>query len=304
MNILVTGAAGFVGQHLIKELRDNSHEVVAAVNNEERLPGVTTVYMANLLLKEEVQRIDFRGVDAVIHLAGLAAVAASFEKPLEYISTNSGIEINLFERCIEQDVRPKFVVVSSGSLYDPRVKMPLNESSAQLPTSPYAVSKQAQENLASYYENRGFKSAVARPFNHIGPGQREGFIVPDLTKQIVDVENGLTNNISVGNLEAERDYTDVRDIVRAYRLMAEGDISGTYNICSGNSYSGQTILDKLLALSGVEAEVTQDPKRMRPADIPKIVGDYSKLEEATGWKPEIDLDQTLEDVLEDWRSKV
>lgn len=305
MNVLVTGAAGFVGGHLIKELSENGHEVTAIVNNNETpIKGVLSI-AANLSMQEEVsQNINFSKIDGIIHLAGLAAVGPSFDEPLKYIDVNAGIEINLYEACIKQDVSPKFLIISSGSLYDPTAPMPLSEESAVIPSSPYAVSKITQESLADYYGNRGFDYTIARPFNHIGPGQNLGFIVPDLTKQIVDGEKGKTTEISVGNLDAKRDYTDVRDIARAYRLLIESDAKGqTYNICSGNSVSGNKILEMLLAKSAVELTVKLDQSRMRPSDIPEIVGDHSKLTKDTGWEPEYNINQTIEDALADWRSR-
>ena len=305
MNILVTGAAGFVGRHLVKELQDNNHNVFAAVNNGEHLDDGVTTLMANLAIREQVEALNLRNIEAVIHLAGLAAVAASYDDPQLYIETNSSIQTNLFETFVQQDIRPKVLVISSGSLYDPRAEMPINEESSVSPTSPYAVSKITQEAQAHYYRHRGFETVVARPFNHTGPGQREGFIVPDFAKQIVEAKLGNRKSISVGNLSAERDYTDVRDITRAYRLLIESDIAtGTYNICSGKSYSGQSILDKLLELSGVTIEIVEDPARMRPAEIPKIYGDHSKLTKDTNWNPEISLEQTLQDALDDWQSQL
>lgn len=303
MKIMVTGAAGFVGNHLSRELQQNGHEVIAAINTHETNPEGTVAMLANLAVAEEVKAgIDFRGIDAVIHLAGLAAVGPSFDDPAKYINVNSGIEINLFETCLAQDVRPRFVVVSSGSLYDPSAPMPINEESPVLSNSPYSVSKITQEELAKYYGQRGFEFIIARPFNHIGPGQRPGFIVPDFAQQIVAGEKGEQTEMKVGNLEAKRDYTDVRDIARAYRLLVEQGVSGeVYNICSGNSVSGQEILDRLLARSVAKLAIKQDPDRMRPSDIAEIVGDHSKITKDTGWQPEISLDQTLEDALEDWR---
>lgn len=306
MNILVTGAAGFVGGHLVKELANNGHTVTAAVNNNENAPNGTTGAYADLSKADEVvNNIDFKNIDAVIHLAGLAAVGPSFDAPLKYITVNSGIEINLYEACIAQGAKPKFLVISSGSLYNPGSPMPINEQSAVESSSPYSVSKITQEELAKYYSNRGFKYVIARPFNHIGPGQNPGFIVPDFAKQIVSGERGEISEIMVGNLSAKRDYTDVRDISRAYRLLVESDNTNgkTFNICSGNSVSGQEILDSLLAKSNAKLNVVQDPARMRPSDIQEIIGDHSSITAETGWQPQIPLDQTLSDALEDWRSK-
>ena len=305
MNILVTGARGFVGGHLVKELSENGHEVTAVINNNETpLKGVLSV-AADLSIPNEVEaNVNFRQIDGVIHLAGLAATGPSFDDPLKYIKVNSGIEINLYEACIKQDTKPKFLIISSGSLYDPKAQMPLNEESPIDPTSPYAVSKISQEALAQYYGNRGFDYIIARPFNHIGPGQNPGFIVPDLAKQIIEAENNKITEIKVGNLDAKRDFTDVRDIVRAYRLLIESNkTSEVYNICTGNSVSGKEILSKLLLKSTIKIDIVEDPERMRPSDIPEIIGDHSKLTLDTGWTPKYDLDQTLVDALNDWRTR-
>lgn len=308
-NVLVTGANGFVGHHLVKELFEHDYTVFGLGSPGSEVTEQLKPYLENyqgLELTDQaiVDTIDFAHIDAVIHLAGLAAVGPSFDNPLLYVTVNVGIEINIYEACIKQGVTPKILTISSGSLYDPMAPLPLNESSRTLPNSPYAVSKLGQEQMAQYYSNRGFSSVIARPFNHVGPGQNEGFIVPDLAKQVVAAEQGEVSQIQVGNLEAKRDYTDVRDIARAYRLLIEQGESGeTYNVCSGVSHSGQDILDTLLSLSGTSPEITQEPSRMRPSDTPNIYGDSSKLRDATGWSPSFDLRQTLVDALEDWRSR-
>jgi len=305
MNVLVTGAAGFVGGHLVRELGSNGHNVIATMNNGENpLPGILTIAADLNNYNEVEERIDFKKIDAIIHLAGLAVVGASFDRPRDYVAINTGIQINLFEACLRQGTNPNFLIISSGTLYDPKQPMPLNESSRVAATSPYVVSKVAQESLAEYYGNRGFNYTIARPFNHIGPGQNLGFIVPDFAQQIVAGERGEISAIKVGNLDAKRDYTDVRDIVRAYRLLIEGDAKNqTYNICTGSSVSGQKILELLLEKSRVQLSIEQDPNRMRPSDIPEIYGEYTKLTDNTGWVPTIPIDQTLSDVLDDWRSR-
>lgn len=303
---MVTGAAGFVGKHLINELLENGHDVVAVTNTNEKQPSAIKTFVADLTDKDAVSNnIKFDEVDAVIHLAGLAAVGPSFDQPLYYLSTNAGIQINLFEACLAQNAKPKFLVISSGSLYDPKQKMPLNESSRVLPSSPYSVSKVAQESLATYYGNRGFEYIIARPFNHMGPGQNPGFIVPDFAQQIALGEKGEVSEIMVGNLEAKRDYTDVRDIAHAYRLLVESNrTSGQiFNICSGNSVSGKEILDSLLAESSAKLTVKQDPDRMRPSDIPEIIGNHNKITQLTSWEPKYSLQETLSDALKDWRNR-
>lgn len=305
--VLVTGANGFVGQHLVKELAENDISVVGVggpAGNKTKSPHVDEYVVIDLNDAAAVDKIDFTGIDGVIHLAGLASVGPSFEKPLEYITTNIGIEINLFEAAIRQGKTPRFLVISSGSLYGAKASLPLTEESPVVPDSPYAVSKIGQEQMAFHYAGRGFECLVARPFNHIGPGQNPGFLVPDVARQIIACDNGDQSEISVGNLDARRDYTDVRDIVRAYRLLLEKGRSGeVYNICSGRSVSGHDMVSGLLEAAGSQAPLKQDPALMRPSDNPDIYGDYSKLTEATGWKPEIALETTLKDVIADWRSR-
>jgi GDP-4-dehydro-6-deoxy-D-mannose reductase len=305
--ILVTGANGFVGQHLVKELAENGSVVLGVggpVGAKQQSPHVSEYVVLDLNDRDAVKKIDFRDIDGVMHLAGMAAVGPSFDDPLGYVTTNVGIEINLFETALEQGAKPKFLIISSGSLYDAGAPLPLTETSPVVPDSPYAVSKLGQEHMAQYYGRRGFTSMIARPFNHIGPGQNPGFLVPDVAQQIIRCEKGEAEEILVGNLDAKRDYTDVRDIVRAYRLLLEKGESGeTYNICSGKAVSGQDIVDGLLKAAGSDVPLKQDPDKMRPSDNPVIYGDASKLRDATGWEPQIGLDTTLADVITDWRGR-
>ncbi len=306
--VLITGANGFVGNHLVRELKSNGYEVIGI--GGPLLPGMSDpegldrYIVADLTKPEEVAKIDFTGVTGIIHLAGLAAVGPSFDDPLTYFLVNVGIETNLFEEAKRQGVTFKFIVISSGSLYDSTASLPITELSPVLPNSPYAVSKIGQEQMGHYYATRGFEVVIARPFNHIGPGQNLGFLVPDLTKQLVDVEKGVAEKLLVGNLDAKRDYTDVRDIARAYRLLLEKGKSGeTYNICSGTSRSGQEVLDQLIKQSGTNVTVEQDPARMRPSDTPDIYGSHDKIAADTGWEPQIPLAETLKDVIADWRTR-
>jgi len=305
--VLVTGSNGFVGQHLVRELAEHGITVVGVggpQGTKEKSPHVETYLELDLTKPEEAARIDFTGVEGVIHLAGLAAVGPSFDDPMLYFNVNVGIEVNLFEAALAQKAIPKFLVISSGSLYDAKAPLPLTEASPVVPSSPYAVSKIGQEQMAFHYGLREFECIVARPFNHIGPGQNPGFLVPDIAQQIIACEKGEQSDISVGNLDAKRDYTDVRDIVRAYRLLLEQGKGGQiYNICSGKAVSGHDMVSGLLKAAGSAAPLRQDPSKMRPSDTPEIYGDASKLASATGWQPEIALETTLADVIADWRSR-
>ncbi len=305
--VLVTGANGFVGQHLVRELAEHGFSVIGVggpIGAKDKSPHVEKYLELDLTKSEQAAKIDFSDVLGVVHLAGLAAVGPSFDDPMLYVNVNIGIEINLFETALKQNVKPRFLIISSGTLYDAKAPLPLTEESPVDPNSPYAVSKLGQEQMALYYASRGFESIIARPFNHIGPGQGPGFIVPDFAEQIIKVEKGEAQEVMVGNLDAKRDYTDVRDIVRAYRLLLDKGNSGeVYNICSGTARSGHEILDGLLKASDGHAEVKQDPAKMRPSDTPEIYGSHDKLAADTGWQPEIKLETTLADVIADWRKR-
>jgi GDP-4-dehydro-6-deoxy-D-mannose reductase len=305
--ILITGANGFVGNHLARELAKNSYSVIGIGGQQgttEQSPDLSSYQVVDLNDADAVDAIDFTAVDGIIHLAGLAAVGPSFDDPMLYVSVNIGLEVNLFEAALKQGATPRFLVISSGALYDATSPLPLTEASNVIPSSPYAVSKIGQEQMAQYYTGRGFECVIARPFNHIGPGQGPGFIVPDLAEQLIKVEKGGDDKVLAGNLDAERDYTDVRDIARAYRLLLESGKSGEiYNICSGKPRSGHEILNALQQASGIEATIEQDPAKMRPADNPVIYGDHQKLTTDTSWQPEITFEQTMSDVITDWRER-
>jgi GDP-4-dehydro-6-deoxy-D-mannose reductase len=305
--VLVTGINGFVGSHLTRELGRHGISIEGVggpIVNGPKLDENIHYNSLDLTDRKAADSIDFSGVDGIIHLAGLAAVGPSFNDPMLYLNTNLGIQVNLLEAALTQNCKPRVLVISSGSLYDPAATLPLTEQSDVLPSSPYAVSKLGQEQMARYYMTRGFECVVARPFNHIGPGQGLGFIVPDLTQQIIGIEKGEGHELLVGNLDAKRDYTDVRDIVKAYRLILEKGKSGDiYNICSGSPLSGHQLLEGLLKITGQSPEIKQDPQKMRPSDNPVIYGSHQKLTTATGWQPEIVIDQTLADVVEDWRQR-
>ena len=302
-NVLVTGSNGFVGKHLINELVKNGYQVTGVGIDDSKLKERSYRYKKiDLNNIKEILTLDLKSFDYVIHLAGLAAVGPSFDNPVLYLNTNLDIEANLFEACIKQDARPLFLIISSGSLYKPDQKLPLNESSEIEATSPYAVSKIGQEELAKYYRKRGFKCIIARPFNHIGPGQGLGFITSDFAHQVFNNLKTNEKKFLVGNLSAKRDYTDVRDIVRGYRLLMEKGVDGeTYNLCSGESYSGQSILKKMLSLVNVEFKIIKDPTKYRSVDYEDIYGSFNKINKATGWKPIFSLNSSIKDIMDYWR---
>lgn len=304
---LVTGASGFVGRHLVNRLLETGDKVIATGSDPENpFQSQDITYIAVDLLDERAMAaaIDFRDIDVVYHLAALATVGPSFANPNLYAKTNISIEVSLFEVCKKQAVKPKVLIISSSTVYDGGQQPPISEQSPLLPASPYAASKLGQESFGLYYLSQGFEVVIARPFNHIGPGQQPGFLVPDLAKQIAELEQTGGGSLKVGNLQAKRDYTDVRDVVRAYQALTKNGTPGEiYNVCSGRSVSGQTILDGLLALSQVSIKAEVDPGKLRPNEVPDIYGSADKIKASTGWAPEIAIDQTLADTLEYWRSQ-
>lgn len=294
--VVVSGVNGFVGHHLARELFSAGVSVVGIGQENNVNPAISEIvdeyYQANLVESWP----DVPKAKAIIHLAGLAAVGPSFEKPQLYINANSSMVTNLCEHYVNKEQKPRIVIVSSGTVYDSNQDLPINEAGRIGFTSPYAVSKILNENQADYYRHRGLDCVVVRPFNHIGPGQGLGFLLSDMYERLSKLGDG--EKIVTGNIETRRDYTDVRDIVRAYgRLALTTTLNyGVYNLCSGKSVSGVEIFNSLkkeMGLNGIRYEI--DQSLVRPNDILDIVGDSSRLQEETGWSPQIDIHQTVAD---------
>jgi GDP-4-dehydro-6-deoxy-D-mannose reductase len=265
-----------------------------ATTVDEELADLLADYHAGDLAEQWPSQLR---ADAVIHLAGLAAVGPSFDRPQEYIETNSAMVTHMCEAMLEWDRPPRVVGVSSGAVYGTVPKSGVvDEMTPTAPTSPYVVSKLLVEQQLAYYARRGIDAIIARPFNHIGPGQRSGFIVPDLTEALRKLSPG--DAFPVGNLTTERDYTDVRDVATAYLLLAgtpshEHDI---YNVCSGRSVTGYRLLDEVASALGVPVPRTVvDPTRVRAVDVPRITGSAQRLHDEFGWVPDIGLAQSIAD---------
>lgn len=297
--IVITGINGFVGKHLARELASNDISVIG-VGREE----IVDPEIADLLEEYIYQDISsswpdmHQPIDAIINLAGLASVAASFGQAQDYISVNSAIVTNICEYYLKQDKKPRIISVISSAIYNPNQAMPLTEESEIGLNSPYAVSKVLNENQLAYYRSRGLECVAVRPFNHIGPGQLTGFLIPDLIDKLRNIDE--TNTIEVGNLATKRDYSDVRDVVKAYRLLATTEAlhHSVYNVCSGRSYSGQEILTKLQELMDKrDVQIRVDQSKIRPNDPADVYGSAAKINEDTGWTPSISLEQTLRDIL-------
>lgn len=314
MRVLITGAGGFVGHHLSAHIGGSQPD--ARLTGTTRFPS-ETVHQA----VHDQHRIDLKHYeavrslladcqpDAIYHLAAQAFVPRSFEDPWETLENNIRAQLNIIKACIDLDIRPRILIVSSAEIYgavEPD-QQPMSEETAIRPTNPYSVSKVAQDMLGlQYYLSHDLPIMRARPFNHIGPGQNDRFVAPAFAKQIAVIEEGSGEAvIYVGNLEAKRDFTDVRDIVRAYRMIVQQGAPGeAYNIASGAAHSIRRLLDALLQLSDIEIEVRVDPSRLRPVDVPEIRGDSGKLRRDTGWQPEYAFEATLRDVLDDCRVRL
>lgn len=314
MRLLITGAGGFVGGNLAQWLEQTTDWtlygcVFAPPGHNPQIDGHAITQMRVDLRDESavMAAVEQAAPDMVIHLAALADVARSFDNPWGTLSNNIQAQVNVLEavRKLRRPVR--VLVISSGEIYrDSPNGAPLDESQPFAPSSPYSVSKVAQDMLAlQYHLAHDMPIVRARPFNHIGPGQQGGFVAADFASQIAAIEAGHREPVmQVGNLAAERDFTDVRDVVRAYvRLATEGRPGEAYNVCSGQAHSIQRLLDILLELSEVPIDVRQDPARMRPVDTPRRVGDSSKLRNELEWEPTIPFEQTLSDILDDWRAR-
>lgn len=301
--VFVTGVNGFVGGHLVNELVGQGYEAVGVGREDQLSPHladkVTTYYSCDLADYESVQSLPLNEARAVINLAGLAAVGPSFDNPELYMRINTAVLDTVCRAALEQGANNiRILSISSGAVYGSDQPMPLTEDSKLAPeSSPYAASKIAMEELSLKYREQGLDCVVARPFNHIGPGQMGGFLLPDLYKKVTDSQKS-GEQLLVGNLTTRRDYTDVRDVVKAYvKLISSTTLQhGIYNVCTGRSVSGEEILSKLLAVLGLENVAPQvDTSLFRPSDTPELYGDNTRLAQDTNWGPVTSIEQTIQD---------
>jgi GDP-4-dehydro-6-deoxy-D-mannose reductase len=286
---LVTGASGFVGTHLLELLGDEAVPTEADVTDPEAVARV---------VRETEPR-------AVIHLAALSSVGDSWEAPSRTWEVNALGTVNVLEAVRRHRPDARVLVVSSEQVYGRPAQLPTPESTPVAPVSPYAASKAAAEVACTQAAESGLDVVVVRPFQHEGPGRDERFAVGSWSRQLAELELAGGGALRVGNLEVERDITDVRDVCRAYRLLLEPSVAaGVYNVATGKTVRLSRVVALLVGLAGVPVTVEQDPSRLRPADIPVLCGDSSKLRGATGWEPQIPLEQTLSDTLEAARRAV
>jgi len=314
VRILITGAAGFVGSHLLRHLRSTYPDADlrgTLLNATHTLADPQAVgHVINLLNQDDVSAL-LRQLqpDWIFHLAASANVHKSFENPWATLENNLHAQLNVIQACAQSGLAPRILVVTSGEVYgvEQPVDYPTREDAPMRPANPYAVSKVAQDMLAlQYFLSNKLPIIRARPFNHLGPGQAPGFVAPDIARQIAAIEAGAQKPvIHCGNLVTERDFTDVRDIVRAYTLLIErGSAGEAYNVASGRTHTIGELINTLRSLATVPIEIESNADFIRSSGVSKSWGDPERLRQATGWVPQIPLQQTLLDVLNDWRQRI
>ncbi len=308
MKALVTGIDGFVGNHLSNYLLKMGYEVYGTTVLKKFDKENVKIYHMDILDKNETESVINKiKPDQVYHLAGQSAVGMSWKEPVLTININVNGTINLLDTIKDLKLDTSILIIGSSDQYGiiKPEECPVNEEHIQNPQSPYGISKKTQEEIAKLYSKAyNMNVIMVRPFNHIGVGQSLNFVVPDFASKIADIENGIEPVLKVGNLETYRDFTDVRDIVRGYvMLLNKGKKGEIYNIGSGREVKVYDILKKLTDMSKVLIKIEIDPDKFRPVDVPLIVCDNTKIFKDTGWKPEIDLNDTLGEILQYWRDK-
>jgi GDP-4-dehydro-6-deoxy-D-mannose reductase len=288
LKALITGISGFVGSHLAEHLLAHTDWQVAGTvygpdQNVAHIQHRVELYPAELSRLPVVQYIlDRARPNVIFHLAAIAVTGRSWRDPAATLQVNVSMQANILQALVNLKLNSRVIVVGSSEEYGAALSndRPITEETAFRPMNPYAVSKVAQDMLGlQYYLSHGLDTVRVRPFNHIGPRQSLGFVVPDFCSQIARIETGDQQAVmQVGNLDAQRDFTDVRDVVRAYHLLAlKGESGEVYNVGSGRAHAIQEILDYLIGQSRVPITVEPDPERMRPSDIPRVVCNYDKL---------------------------
>jgi GDP-4-dehydro-6-deoxy-D-mannose reductase len=315
MRVLITGITGFAGSHLADYCLERGLDVHGIIRWRSRTENIEhftdRVTLAECDLRDAGSThdvIDDMRPDLIFHLAAQSFVPTSWKAPSESLITNVIGQLNILEAVRKTGLKCRIQIACSSEEYGmvSEEELPIKEESPFRPLSPYGVSKVGQDLLGyQYFMSYGMDIVRTRGFNHTGPRRAPVFVVSDFAKQIVDIENNRRDPVMyVGNLDARRDFTDVRDIVRAYYLSLEKGKGGeAYNICSEHSWGIRELLDRLLSMTDAEIEVKQDKARMRPSDVPRLHGDCSKFRKDTGWKPEIPFETTLKDMLDYWRNR-
>jgi len=305
MNVLITGIEGFVAPYLA-ELFAGTDKVYGTyfLKPANKINGISCLYMDITDVKSVNETIALVKPDMIFHLAGFSSIAESWKTPELAFKINADGTKNLLDAVATLGLDPRILLVSSADVYGNPNPLPVSEDAALNPITPYGKSRHKQEKIAASYAN--LHIVIARSFNHTGPGQPPKFACPSFAMQVARIEHNLQEPvIKHGDLSIRRDFSDVRDVVRAYKLLAEkGKKHNIYNVCSGKSYSMKEILALLMSMSSVNIKTEEDPALVRPTDIPELVGSNAKLCKDTGWGPAIEFKQTLKDMLEYWRKKV
>lgn len=309
MKVLIIGITGLAGRHLYNQLIENEmYDIYGTyyknMENVSQFPDAE-------LFRCDVN--DINSVESVLeqckpewifHFGAHVTVHNSFNDPISIFQTNVMGTVNVLESIRKINLDCKILITGSAEEYGkiPQEKMPIKETYSLNPVSPYGLSKKMQEELGLlYYNTYGLNVILSRTFHYSGPHQPLGFVFPDFAKQIVDIKNGMQDHIKVGNLNAKRDFTDIRDVVSAYvALMEKGKIGEVYNVCSGHSVAIKNILNMMISYSEGDIEVVVDKTKLRPLDIPDFVGDNNKLKKDTGWQQQFSIEDTAKDVLDFW----
>lgn len=308
--ILITGGTGFAGSHLVELLKEKKEQNIHVTSHSGRDKFVSTlidpqnIHKVNLTDRQETENL-IKAIqpDEIYHLASISSVGDSFENAQSVLNNNINLQLNILNAVKDFAPEARVLAITSADQYAMSTK-PLSEDSPISPINPYGVSKATQDMLSGVYSNLNLDIVRARPFNHIGERQKTNFAVPAFASQIAMIEKDKQSELKVGNLSAVRDFTDVKDMVRAYYLlMKKGEISQAYNIGSGHGIKVSDVLENLVRLAKVKVTVKSDPDRMRPADNPYIVADNTKIS-ALGWNPEIPIDKTLERTLNYFRNSI
>jgi GDP-4-dehydro-6-deoxy-D-mannose reductase len=303
--LLVVGARGFVGEHLLSAAPAAGFSVVAAARGSGEADLVCDL-CDDRSVSEAVKAAE---PDAVVNLAGLSSVSRSFEAPVEAFEVNTVGAVRVLEAVACHAPEAHVLCVSSGDVYGsiPESRLPATEENEARPLSPYAASKAAMELACSQYgEAAGLTVTVVRSFNHTGPGQSDGFAASSFARQIAEAERSRAAHVVLrtGNLELTRDFSDVRDIVRAYLMLLEGRIAGVFNACSGQPVLLRALVDGLSEHARIPVRAEVESARLRGAEVASLYGSSLRLQERTGWKPELPLSRTLGDLLAWWRERL
>ncbi len=301
---LVTGAGGFVGTHLVRYLKSRNWEVIGC----DLVQG-EGIYKCDISDDADLELLldKVNGITHIFHLSAITFVPESINNPEKCFEVNTLALIKFIDHLIKRGVKSTFIYISTSEVYGIPESLPVKESHRLMPQNPYSISKMAGDLYCQFvYKQYGFPVIVLRPFNHSGPGQNERFVLSNFAKQFVEMLMGIRENILyVGNLNVERDFLHVQDVVRAYEYIAmKGNLGEVYNVCSGKAVKLTQVVEILKNITGIEPQILVDPSKTRQVDVPSIYGSYEKLFSHTGWEPTLSIEQIIKDLVEFWKIKI